>query len=79
MRETARAFVQPQKRGVHYGFFGGKAWMLTPSHFPRMGHVSKGGQEPWTGTVSPHFLFSRFAPWPQKSAGTQEGVRKDVG
>ncbi len=75
MRETARQFTQPPKRGVHYGFFGGKAWMLTPSHFPRMGHVRERGQAPWTGTAFTPFDVLAVCPRPQNSVGTHIGLQ----
>eukprot|EP00198_Chlamydomonas_reinhardtii_P007163 XP_001696499.1 predicted protein [Chlamydomonas reinhardtii] len=40
MADTVRFFATPFKRGMHYGFFGGKAYMLTPSYLAKYGQIS---------------------------------------
>ncbi|KAG2445365.1 hypothetical protein HYH02_008830 [Chlamydomonas schloesseri] len=40
MAETVRHFATPFKRGMHYGFFGGRAYMLTPTYLAKYGQMS---------------------------------------
>ena len=38
MREAVRQYATPNTRSMHYGFVGGKAYMLTPAHASRHNH-----------------------------------------